>query len=370
MTIGEPKHPVPPFVAEIVAAHAAEFGRYPPNDGAPELRAAIAGWLAPPLRRHRRPRDPAHRPQRQPRGAVQRRPRALARDQGAAPARRCWCRTPSTRPTAPGALAAGAELVPVPATADDRLPARLRRAAAGAPRPRDPRLPLLAVEPAGRGRRRRLPRAPARARRAPRLPRPRRRVLQRDLPRHAAARRARRRRGGRRRPRAGARLQLALQALERPRPALRLRRRRAADDRGAAPAPRLRRRAAAAAAAARGGRALAGRGARRGEPRALRREVRRSPTACSPASPATPRREGGFFLWLRVGDGEAAALRLWRETGVRVLPGGYLGRATAEAPNPGADYIRVALVADAAAVERGLAAIRDTLGASISKERV
>ena len=59
--------------------------------------------------------------------------------------------------------------------------------------------------------------------------------------------------------------------------------------------------------------------------------------------------EAGFFLWLRVGDGEAAALRLWRETGVRVLPGGYLGRATPAGPNPGDPYIRVALVADAAA---------------------
>jgi aspartate/methionine/tyrosine aminotransferase len=80
--------------------------------------------------------------------------------------------------------------------------------------------------------------------------------------------------------------------------------------------------------------------------------------------------QGGFFLWLRVGDGEAAALRLWRETGVRVLPGAYLGRATAEAANPGHDYIRVALVADPPDIERGLAAIRDTLEASISKEKV
>ena len=33
---------------------------------------------------------------------------------------------------------------------------------------------------------------------------------------------------------------------------------------------------------------------------------------------------GGFFLWLDVGDGEAACRRLWREGGIRVLPGGYL----------------------------------------------
>ncbi len=71
--------------------------------------------------------------------------------------------------------------------------------------------------------------------------------------------------------------------------------------------------------------------------------------------------QAGFFLWLEVGDGEAFALRLYRETGVRVLPGAYLGRATPEAGNPGERYIRVALVADAAEVERGLAAIRATL---------
>ena len=39
------------------------------------------------------------------------------------------------------------------------------------------------------------------------------------------------------------------------------------------------------------------------------------------------RPEGGFFLWLDVGDGEAAALRLWRDAAIRVLPGGYTARA-------------------------------------------
>src|SRR6185436_3985377 len=37
---------------------------------------------------------------------------------------------------------------------------------------------------------------------------------------------------------------------------------------------------------------------------------------------------GSFFLWLDVGDGEGAALRLWREGGVKVLPGAYLSRDT------------------------------------------
>ncbi len=70
----------------------------------------------------------------------------------------------------------------------------------------------------------------------------------------------------------------------------------------------------------------------------------------------------GFFLWLDVGDGETAAARLWRESGVRVLPGAYLGRETPGGGNPGAPYIRVALVADAPSVTRGLSAIRDILG--------
>jgi N-succinyldiaminopimelate aminotransferase len=70
--------------------------------------------------------------------------------------------------------------------------------------------------------------------------------------------------------------------------------------------------------------------------------------------------EGGFFLWLPVGDGEAAALRLWQETGVRVLPGSYLSRDV-NGDNPGKDYIRVALVAPTPEMERGLIQLRDCL---------
>lgn len=55
---------------------------------------------------------------------------------------------------------------------------------------------------------------------------------------------------------------------------------------------------------------------------------------------------GGFFLWLDVGDGEAAAARLWQEAALRVLPGQYLTRHQGPGPSPGASYIRVALVHD------------------------
>lgn len=54
--------------------------------------------------------------------------------------------------------------------------------------------------------------------------------------------------------------------------------------------------------------------------------------------------QAGFFLWLPVDDGEAAAMKLWTETGVRVLPGAYLARDVG-GQNPGKPYIRVALVA-------------------------
>ncbi|AWI84464.1 aspartate aminotransferase [Alloyangia pacifica] len=70
--------------------------------------------------------------------------------------------------------------------------------------------------------------------------------------------------------------------------------------------------------------------------------------------------QAGFFLWLPVEDGEAAALKLWKETGVRVLPGAYLSRDT-EAGNPGKGFLRVALVAPREETERGLSRIRDCL---------
>lgn len=70
--------------------------------------------------------------------------------------------------------------------------------------------------------------------------------------------------------------------------------------------------------------------------------------------------DGGFFLWLPVEDGEAAALKLWRDTGVRVLPGAYLARETG-GDNPGRRYIRVALVAPTDEMQRGLEQIRDCI---------
>ena len=70
--------------------------------------------------------------------------------------------------------------------------------------------------------------------------------------------------------------------------------------------------------------------------------------------------EGGFFLWLPVEDGQAATIKLWCETGVKVLPGAYLSRDVG-GNNPGKNYIRVALVAPKAETQHGLMQLRDCL---------
>ena len=76
------------------------------------------------------------------------------------------------------------------------------------------------------------------------------------------------------------------------------------------------------------------------------------------------RPQGGFFLWLKVGNGEEAALRLWREEGVKVLPGAYMGRETEPGKsltNPGFSYVRVALVSDLSTILTALERVRNFL---------
>jgi len=70
---------------------------------------------------------------------------------------------------------------------------------------------------------------------------------------------------------------------------------------------------------------------------------------------------GGFFLWLDVGDGEAAAVRLWRKARIRVLPGAYLAATDANGENPGQRFIRVALVHDLATTETALGRLAQVL---------
>lgn len=75
------------------------------------------------------------------------------------------------------------------------------------------------------------------------------------------------------------------------------------------------------------------------------------------------RPDGGFFLWLDVGDGEDAARDLWRAEGLRVLPGAYITRPDRAGRNHGAPYIRVALVHDAAIVADAMARLTARLDA-------
>jgi aspartate/methionine/tyrosine aminotransferase len=79
--------------------------------------------------------------------------------------------------------------------------------------------------------------------------------------------------------------------------------------------------------------------------------------------PGYLRPQGGFFLWLDVGDGEAAAKRFWQEGGIRVVPGRYLTADDPRAPNGNAGhaFVRIALVHDEETVTRGLSVIRALL---------
>lgn len=74
---------------------------------------------------------------------------------------------------------------------------------------------------------------------------------------------------------------------------------------------------------------------------------------------------GGFFLWLDVahlGGGEAVAERLWREAGVRTVPGAYLCGTGPDGRNPGTPHLRVAMVESPALTEEALGRIVETLG--------
>ena len=45
LSVGEPQHPIPPFVGPVLQAHLNDFGRYPANKGTDGFRKAAAGWL-------------------------------------------------------------------------------------------------------------------------------------------------------------------------------------------------------------------------------------------------------------------------------------------------------------------------------------
>src|ERR1700704_5489393 len=73
---------------------------------------------------------------------------------------------------------------------------------------------------------------------------------------------------------------------------------------------------------------------------------------------------GGFCVWLDVsahGGDEAATVKLYKDAGVRVLPGSYLARQQADGSNPGDGYIRLALVQDSETIAEALHRLVQTL---------
>ena len=66
---------------------------------------------------------------------------------------------------------------------------------------------------------------------------------------------------------------------------------------------------------------------------------------------------GGFCLWLdlsQFGGGAQAAVTLWQRAGVKVIPGSFLAQTGRDGTNPGADYVRVAMVQDSATIQEAL----------------
>jgi N-succinyldiaminopimelate aminotransferase len=73
---------------------------------------------------------------------------------------------------------------------------------------------------------------------------------------------------------------------------------------------------------------------------------------------------GGFCVWLDIsalGSDEAVTVKLYKDAGVRVLPGTYLARQQADGSNPGEGYIRLALVQDSDTIAEALHRLVQTL---------
>ncbi|MCL2715841.1 MAG: aminotransferase class I/II-fold pyridoxal phosphate-dependent enzyme [Alphaproteobacteria bacterium] len=76
---------------------------------------------------------------------------------------------------------------------------------------------------------------------------------------------------------------------------------------------------------------------------------------------------GGFCIWLNVsafGSDEAVTVKLYKEAGLRVVPGSYLARVQADGFNPGAGYIRLAMVQNEETTATALTRLVETLGLS------
>jgi len=366
MSIGEPQHPVPDFVMATMAAHGATLSNYPPNEGIAALRAAISDWLA---RRYAVPedrRDPERHilPLNGTREGLFNAALALSPEEKAGRRPAVLMPNPFYQCYAVAALAAGAEPVYVPATAAtghlpdygalpgdllDRVslayicaPANPQGACADAPYwerllglAERHNFKLLADECYSEIYRATPPTGALET--AARIGAdPERLVVFHSLSKRSNL--------------AGLRSGFLATGAGNRAALLQLR------SYGGAPLPIPAQHAAAAAWSDE---------AHVHANRALYQEKFALADRILATMPGYAAPEAGFFLWLEVGDGEAAALALWREAGVRALPGAYLSRPAPDwlgGGDPGAAYLRLALVAPAAEVARGLEAVRDVLG--------
>ena len=370
LSVGEPRHPPPPLVAEILAAHADDWGRYPPVEGTPEFRQRGRRLAAPPLR----PADGLIDPDRHVLPVAGTREALFLIGQVAVPAAKAGPAPPLVLMPNPfyqvyfgAAVFARAEPVFLPATRRDRLPARSRRPRRCDAGAHGAALSVLAGQPAGGGGQPRRPAARGRWRsparhdfvlcvdecyadiydRAP----PPGALAARMLPSRCGERRARQRR----------RLPFAVQALERARPALRLRRRRRPADRRLPPAARLRRRHAAAAGAGRLDRAVAGRRARRGQPGALPRQVRSGRAPARRAIRLLPARPAASSCGSTSATASAAARRCGQQRRCACCRAPIWQGLAATAAIPARRYIRVALIDDLADTEDALRRLLNVL---------
>ncbi len=361
MSIGEPTHPPPPFVADILSAEASGWGRYPPNEGTPALREAIAGWL---IRRYglspgRADPDRCVLPLNGTREGLFMAALALCPERKAGGAPVVLLPNPFYQCYAAAALAAGAEPVYLPATEAtghlpdfDALPQAVlaRTALAYLCSPANPQgavasaaywrdllalaerhdFRILADECYSEIWRAAPPTGALEAAQAAGAD------PERALAFHSLSKRSNLPglRSGFAAGGAG-----AIAAVGRLRAY------------GGAPLPLPAQAVAAAAWADE---------AHVADNRALYAEKYAIADEMLQGLPGYAAPEAGFFLWVKVGDGEAAALSLWREAGVRVLPGAYLSRPT-PAGDPGAGWLRVALTPAPQALRRGLAALARVL---------
>lgn len=367
MTIGEPRHPLPAMVGPAIAAHVADFSRYPPNEGLPALREAITGWFG---RRYGVTLDPDRQvvPLNGTREGLFNAAIALCPETKSSSQPAIMMPNPFYQCYGVAALAVGAEPVMVPATAETgflpdfgSLPAAVLDRVTlayvcspanpqGAVADRDYWRALIAL--AERHDFRILAdecyceiyrdTAPVGALEVAQEvgADPERVLVFHSLSKRSSA--------------PGLRSGFAAGGPATAATLLRLR------SYSGAPLPLPLQHASAA---------LWSDEAHVIENRRLYREKFELADEILGGMPGYRSPQAGFFLWLDVGDGERAAVEIYRRTGVRVLPGAYLSRDADDGSNPGRAYVRVALVAEAAEVAAGLRAIRTVMETDNIQER-